>query len=216
MVGNGSAEELMMSRHLLFADMPLNKCIATEENKAIQKLFASVKESIDNENVPRAIFILQNIVSLPNLASRQYLQAYYFINELQGYVAEDIKILGIVLELSVPHGHDIIAVYADHSAGYFSHSGKKAIWQRHEDMLDKKIDDLIQYSAKIITQLKPYKGERPDLPGKQIARINFLTSYGLHFGDAPQQLLFHDPGAGKIMFAMLDIAKAIIQKIDGI
>lgn len=45
-----------------------------------------------------------------------------------------------------------------------------------------------------------------------MARINFLTSKGLHFGEASQQLLFNDPMAGKLMHGMLNLMNALIDK----
>jgi hypothetical protein len=204
------------SRDMLFGDLPLDHWASVDSNESPWNLFKAVKENVDRGDIADAIEVLEIITALPGLESRQYLQAFHFINELRGSVEHDTKVFGVVLELSMPGGHDIVAIYADHSARYLNYSGKMIFWEQPDISIDKLIDDILEQAVNIVAKIGPWKDARPGPTGEQIARINFLTSHGLHFGEAPQRVLFHDPMAGRIMFAMLDLAKLLINKTEAV
>lgn len=195
---------------MLFGDLPLDRWAANKCDDLPWNLFKAVKLAIDNGNNPAAIEILKKIVGLPNLESRQYLQAYYFLNNLQGITKDKIQLFGVVVEVGMPQGNDTLAVYADYSARYFNYSGSAIIWEHGDNLLDALIDRILTGSMDIVSGIGPWKDQRPAPPAEGLARINFLTSHGLHFGEAGQQTLFNDPVAGKIMYGMLEVMQQLI------
>ncbi|MEO6546642.1 MAG: hypothetical protein ABIN94_01530 [Ferruginibacter sp.] len=200
------------NRDMLFGDLPLSYWGAVNCKDVPWSLFKEVKKSVEKGRKNKAISILTEIINMPGLESRQYLQAYHFLNELQESDGTDIKILGVVVEVSMPQGNDTLAVYADHSARYYNFSGKSIIWEHPDESIDAMIDSILTKSVNTVAQIGPWKDVRPNPPGKEMARINFLTSHGLHFGEASQQVLFNDPLAGAIMYDMVKLMNTLIDK----
>src|SRR6185437_507566 len=102
--------------------------------------------------------------------------------------------------------------YADHSARYYNYSGSSIAWEHGDNSLDELFDELISQGNIIASQIGPWESPRRAAPPQGMARINFLTSHGLHFGEANQQALFNDPLAGKIMHGMIEVMQALINK----
>ena len=209
-----STQLTLTNRDMLFGDLSLDYWTAIDCNDSPWDLFKVAKKKVDKGNIAEAVQILQAITALPGLESRQYLQAWHFINNLQAFNEHDIMIFGVVLELSMPEGHDIVAVYADRSARYLNYSGKTIFWEHGDHSLDQLIDNIFMQAEGIVAKIGPWKDARPQPTGKEMARINFLTSHGLHFGEANQRVLFNDVLAGKIMYSMLDVAQSLINKTE--
>ncbi|MEO6637755.1 MAG: hypothetical protein ABIN25_05735 [Ginsengibacter sp.] len=117
-----------------------------------------------------------------------------------------------MLEVNMPEGNDTLAVYADYTSKYYDYSGKSIIWEHPDDSLDTLIDGIFTESDNVVSHIGPWKDARPAPPTNKMVRINFLTSNGLHFGEASQQALFNDPMAGKLMHGMLNLMNALIDK----
>lgn len=199
-------------RDTLFGDRPFDYWASINSKGSPWSLFKDAKRSLDKGDKVRAIEILKEIISLPALESRHYLQAYYFLHNA-GVVPEgDIKIYGVVAEVSMPDGLDLLAVYADHSARYYNYSGRSIIWEAPDHSLDAAIDDILLQAMDTVKQIGPWKEARRPAPSGETARINFLTSHGLHFGEAAQSVLFSDPLARKIMVGVMGVRDALINK----
>jgi len=208
-----SATEHIPVRDTLFGDLPLNYWANLGANELPWPAFKEVQQNMDNRNKQAAIKLLQDIIAMPNLESRHYLQAFYFLNQL-GIAAEGtIKIFGVVVEVAIEDGVDLLAVYADHTARYYNFSGAAVIWDAEDDNIAGKIDHILELSKEIVDKIGPWEGERPGIPKGGFARVNFLTSHGLHFGEADQTVLFRDPMAGKLMYAMLNMMETLTEKV---
>ena len=197
---------------MLFGDLPLSYWAGINSNEEPWNLFKEVQKSLAENDKEAAIATLEKIINIPGLESRQYLQAYFFLNQLQQVKEEDLKIFGVVVEVSMPQGCDTLAVYADHSARYYNYSGSSIVWEHGDNSLDELMDEIISQGKIIAGQIGPWESPRRDAPLQGMARINFLTSHGLHFGEAGQQALFNDPLAGKIMHSMLELMQALVNK----
>lgn len=195
---------------MLFGDLPISYWASMESKEVPWNLFKEVKNNIDSGEKDIAVDLLNEIINMPGLESRHYLQAYHFLNELQTADNSGTIIFGVVLEINMPQGNDVLATYADHSARYYNYSGKSIIWERGNNSLDALIDGIFEQAKNVVTQIGPWKNLRLHAPVNNIARINFLTSKGLHFGEASQQFLFNDPLAGKLMHGMLNLMNALI------
>jgi hypothetical protein len=195
---------------ILFGDLPLDYWADMKNDEQPWNLFKELAIARDNDNNAGAIETLKKIIDLPNLESRQYLQAYYSLHNLQGFMEDEIKLFGVIVEVGMPQGNDTLAVYADYSARYYNYSGSAIIWEHGDVSLNGLIDRILTGSMEIVSGIGPWKEQRPKPPAEGMARINFLTSHGLHFGQANQQALFNDPVAGKIMYDMLEVMQQLI------
>jgi hypothetical protein len=197
---------------MLFGDLPLTYWASLHSTELPWNLFKEAKKNIDNNEKIAAIDILHKIIAIPGLESRHYLQAYHFLNELHEHHSGDTTVFGVVLEINMAQGNDVLAAYADHSARYYNYSGKSIIWEHGDHSLDAMIDGIFEHSKIVVSHIGPWKEARKQPPVNSMARVNFLTSKGLHFGEASQQVLFNDPMAGKLMHGMLNLMNVLIDR----
>ena len=113
---------------LLFGDVPLSQWAgeanANEEEPWLS--FGRARECSATGRPGQAVEALQQIVAMPDLESRHYLQAWCFLREAGvlpgGDVAKDV--LGVVVEVSLRKGLDTLAAYADGTGRYINCGGK--------------------------------------------------------------------------------------------
>jgi len=201
-------------RDMLFGDLPLSFWGAVPSNEIPWTLFRKVKELDEEGEDLSAIGTLREIIALPGLESRQYLQAFYFLRRLYAVAENDKKLYGVVVEVAMEEGTDLLAVYADHSARYYNYSGSAFVWESSNTIIEQKINNILSLGNGIVKRIGPWTGERPGIPRPGFARLNFLTAAGLHFGEAEQTALFNDPMAGKIMYAMLDMMQTLTSMVE--
>jgi hypothetical protein len=197
----------------LFGDLPLDYWSNIQSNELPWSLFKKAKQSIDRDDQETAISTLKEITTMANLEARHYLQAWHFLHQLGVVLEAEAKIFGVVVEVGMPNGLDLLAIYSDHSARYYNYSGRSIIWEGSDRSLDQKIDDILVQGLNLVQQIGPWKEKRRPAPQNNMARLNFLTSHGLHFGEASQATLFNDPLAGKIMYGLLEIMDLLISKV---
>jgi hypothetical protein len=117
--------------------------------------------------------------------------------------------LGVVFEVSMPRGLDVLAGYADHSARYFNFSGAAVIWERPDTSLDALIDSFLATGTPIVARAGPSNTERLPPPPSGQARYSFLTPGGVHFGQRPMGEFDNDPLAGPVMQSALQLMQAL-------
>jgi hypothetical protein len=220
---NGNNEKLDKMtaeiRDLLFGDLPAESWPVDTSNSphAPWKLFVSARTFAaagDNENAKQK---LREVLALTGLESRHYLQAWHFLRELgeQPLPREAKNLYGVVVEVALDEGVDVVAAYADHSARYFNYSGAAIVWDRPNGSLDGVIDALLSAGKTVAEQIGPWDGPRPAAPPTGQARISLLVPAGLHFGQGPYQALAADPMGGPVLGAALTLMQSLIAIQDG-
>jgi hypothetical protein len=114
--------------------------------------------------------------------------------------------------VTLKHGVDIVACYADLTARYFNYSGAAVIWDNPDDSLKAEIGNLLDAGKNIIHSIGPWEKERPGVPPRGQARVSMLTPSGLHFGQAPLNTLSHDEMGGPIIKAATNLMQALIKR----
>jgi hypothetical protein len=201
-------------RDTLFGDMPISAWTGNHSNDEPWVHFQEVEKHLESENTQAAEQLLRKILETPNLESRHYLQAWHFLRSLGvNPPAETAKqVYGVIVEVSMPQGADIVAAYADRTARYFNFGGAAIIWEHPDESLDEAITHLLDAGQAIVRNIGPWENERPDVPPQGQARVNMLTPSGLHFGQAPLNALANDAMGGPIINAALDLMQALIRK----
>ena len=116
----------------------------------------------------------------------------------------------MIVEIGLDKGTDVLASYKDGTARYINQSGKIIIWELRDERSDFLTSELFYESESIVKQFVPWdKQERLPPPTKGLARITFLISDGLYFGQAPMNDLFHDPLSGPA----LNVATLLMQHL---
>ncbi len=206
----------MEMRDLLFGDLPTDswpgKNSVGQETVEPWASFVRARKQAAACDREASVESLHQILAMTDLDSRHYLQAWHFMRMLgEGPGANDAKHLyGVIVEVAMDEGVDIVAGYEDHTARYYNHSGAGIVWERPNDSLNAAIDELLIAGKVVVDQIGPWEGERPPAPKTGQVRISLLVPSGLHFGQGPFETLSQDPRGGPVIGAAFRLMQALI------
>jgi hypothetical protein len=203
-------------RNTLFGDVPLAELVRAHPKVPLTEPWASfqrardLKDTGDEQAAREAI---HGILKMPDLETRVFLQACHTLRELGDVPPQgrEKEVLGVVVEIGMPKGLDLVAAYRDHRARYFNYSGAGVLWERRDESLDGLIDELLQAGAQVAKAIGPWKQARPPEPKNGTARINLLTPSGLHLGQGPVEALSQDAMGGPILSAAFGLMKRLVE-----
>ena len=147
---------------------------------------------------------MPEVNKLKEVAENRALDARYRIiayNTLRSCgVAIDVKeLLGVIVEVALPGGLDVLAAYKDGTARYINHVENMVVWETKTEDSDKLIDQLFTDSTNVIKAIGPWDKERRDFPTSTMVRLTFLVSDGLYFGEGKFDVMQKDPMAGPVI-----------------
>jgi hypothetical protein len=203
-------------RDTLFGDLPFSRWATVFQNATPSEPWASfcrAKQSLDSGDKQSAKQVLLGILEMPELESRHYLQAWHFLRELgvSPPSKKEKDLLGVVLEVGMEKGLDLVAAYADHHARYYNYSGAGVVWERPDNSLDPVIDHLLRVGSATMQAIGPWKGNRPSAPPVGHARINLLSPVGLNFGQGPLDAMTKDRLGGPVITASFRLMQELIK-----
>jgi hypothetical protein len=202
-------------RETLFGDLPLHEWGARDGGTEPWNHFAAASASAQGGDRAGARAALEQVLAIPGLESRQYLQAWNALASLGVAPPPDQarRLYGVVLDVPVQQGLDTVAAYEDHSARYLNFSGAPIIWDAPGAAMDAHVDAMLNAGKTLVQQIGPWEGPRPPLL-PVMARISLLTPSGLHFGQAPFEAFTGDPMAAPIIGAAMQLMQALIQQAE--
>jgi hypothetical protein len=200
-------------RDTLFGDVPFEHWASSETGEPWVS-FKAAKEARARGDGDACVQILKDIVSREGLESRQYLQGWHFLKQfgVQPPPEKAKELLGIVVEVGMERGLDLLAAYPDFRARYYNFSGAAVIWERPDSSLDAPVQKLLDSATPVISKIGLWTQARPAEPRKGCIRINMLTPSGLHFGEGMFQALASDPLGGPMVTAATQLMQAMIKK----
>jgi len=202
-------------RDTLFGDLPLEDWGADHSatSPAPWSLFARSRDCLRDGRTDEAIAIWREIVGTPALESRHYLQAWSFLRRHGVPPPPDLarRVMGVVVEVGMPRGLDLLAAFEDHSARYYNFSGSAVVWEHPDARFDRDIDELLTAAVNVVSKIGPWDKPRLGPPQAGVARLNFLTPSGLYFGQGPLQALQQDAVAAPVVGAALHVLEALTQ-----
>jgi hypothetical protein len=155
---------------------------------------------------------LQALISDPQTESRVKILAYKKL-VLRGQKPVKKELLAVIVEIGLEKGTDVLASYRDGTARYINQSGKIIAWDVRDSRSDFLTSELFYESENIVKEIGPWdQQERLAPPGKGLARITFLVSDGLYFGQAPMNDLFHDSLSGPTLNAAILLMEHLAEK----
>ena len=209
----GKKQEAPTLRDTLFGDLPLEQWPppGAGSTEFPWSAFASARTDLAAGRTEAAVAAWRQIVARPGLESRHYLQAWHFLKQQRQPPPADAakRVLGVIVEVALDQGLDLLAAYPDHSARYYNYSGAGVVWEHPDRSLDGPIDDLLAAAADVVAEIGPWEEARPGPPARGQARLSFLTPSGLHFGQASLPSLSNDPLGAKV----LRLATALMQAL---
>src|SRR5262249_11452302 len=134
-------------RDLLFGDRPLSEWARDGEARGEPwARFARAQAALDRGDTTAASELLLEITRTEGLEPRHHLEAWHALRALGVSPPEERgkDVLGVVVEVGLELGLDILAVYRDHSARYYNQAGGGEVWERPDDSLDRAIDLVLE------------------------------------------------------------------------
>ena len=206
----------LLMRDTLFGDQPIETWPRDASNVAKLEpwsYFIQAREALQKGEVSTAIQLWQKVTDLPGLEARHYIQAWHFLrqNGVQPPADKAKKVYGVVAEVPMKDGLDLLAAYADFSARYWNYSGAGVVWEHPNNSLDEAISLLLKIGQLVADQIGPWDKPRPPIPAAGEIRISMLTPSGLFFGQGPMNQLANDvmgkPLVGAATNLMLQMTK---------
>ncbi|MGI4834422.1 MAG: hypothetical protein ACRYFK_13280 [Janthinobacterium lividum] len=104
-----------------------------------------------------------------------------------------LTLLGVVVEVALLEGLDVLAAFVDGRARYFNQAGKLLVWETSTAESEQLIALLLAAGRQTVSQIGPWDKQRLPPPAKGLVRMTFLVSDGLYFGQGPFEVLQQDP-----------------------
>lgn len=181
---------------LLFADQPLDHLLASvdqgTEPDGPWTVLTEANAHIRQGKTERAVKLLFELIARPNIETRILLWAWTALRNLgvRPKPDEADEIRGIVIEVSMESGVDVLAAYADGAARYVNHSGKVIVWDIPDVTITSLISKLLECSKRFrnvaaTTLISHSVGD--------LIRVTLLTFTGNRFAEASMQSIASSP-----------------------
>lgn len=128
-----------------------------------------------------------------------------------GAAAPERSLLGVVVEVGLERGLDVLAAYSDGGVRYINHTGKMVVVEGVED-LRPLVRGLFEAAAQVVARIGPWERARRPPPGEGELRLSFLVSDGLYFGEGPAEALQQDALAGPVFRAATQLLVKVIER----
>lgn len=211
---SASASGPLTLRDSLFADTELDKLLGRLSSDAKSNppfaIFAQAAEERNAGNKEKAVALLKGLTQ--GEESRVELYAWTALREFGEMPPPERakEVLGVIVEVAMNGGEDMVAAYPEHTARYYNHAGGGVVWETDDPRLNLQIDALLEAGRKVAAMIGPWEGKRPDVPRANQVRLNMLTPSGLHFGEGDMNALSRDPMGGPMIKAAFELMQALI------
>ena len=201
-------------RDTLFGDLPLELVPPGQAPDSLGEpwlTFIAARTAVFEGRPAEAIELWQKINQMSNLEARHYAQAWHFLRSQGVRPPAEIErlLLGVVVEVPMQGGLDLLAAYPDHHARYYNFNGSGIIWEHPNASLDPAIDALLEAGRRIVSTIGIWEGPRPPAPPMGQVRVNVISPSGLHFGQGPSKAMASEALAGPVFSA----AAALMQQL---
>jgi hypothetical protein len=136
--------------------------------------------------------------------------AFNHLRKLGRQVPKKI-VLGVVLEVPLKQGLDVLAAFSDGGVRYINHSGKLLLFDSPLVGVEHLAKEFLQVSQPLVNQIGPWDQTRFAPPAGDLVRTTILVSDGLYFGQGPYGALRNDPLGGAVLSAGEKLLRVVIK-----
>ena len=141
---------------------------------------------------PGQVSQLQQVAASRSVDPRIRLIACHRLRKGGQYVIPK-ELLGVIVEVGLPGAPDVVAVYPDGAAVYINRMGGISSQSIPTQETASIISRLWAVGQGVVAQLGPSNEPRTMAPQTGMARISFLCSDGVYFGEGPSNEMFSQP-----------------------
>ncbi len=116
-----------------------------------------------------------------------------------GFEVPRHKLLGVVIEVALTEGLDVLAAFSDGGVRYINQTGRLAVVEGGRPEVQAAVARLLTASQPVIERLGPWKKQRLPPPPQGHLRLTFLVSDGLYFGNGPIDAMEREPLAALVV-----------------
>jgi hypothetical protein len=182
---------------LLFGNVPVDEWPPSDEGDG---MFVRARAALRDGSKDAAVELWRQLATNTDAAARDRLQAWTFLraNGVNPPVAIERDVFGVVVEVPVAAGRDVLASYDDGSCRYLNHAGAVVIGDAG---FGNEVQDVIAEGERLAGRVGTWdKPTLPELPPGH-ARVTLLTPGGLRFGQGPGDALLQDASASPVFAA---------------
>lgn len=199
-------------RETLFGDLSLEEWLDVGTAGEGWELFADARDFLDAGDEAQAVEALKNVILHPGLGSREYLQAWHLLRQrgVWPHATRAKTLLGVVVEVGLEEGVDVVAVYADETARYDNFGGVRVTWGRPDPSLDREVGGVLTAAIALVAQSGRRDSPRPPVPPPGHAGISLLTPSGLYCLAGEFERLAAQPLIGAVLTATSTLVHAML------
>jgi hypothetical protein len=202
-------------RELLFGDVPIEEWAGSSPDTPWIH-FQDAEHAMARADVPAAEAALHAVLDTPALESRQYLQAWSCLRQLDrdALTALPERLYGVVLDVPLEQGYDTLAAYDDHTARYLNQGGGAIVWDIRDPSMDALIEAVLEAARPLLATVGVWESARPPLTADR-ARISMLNAEGLHFTEGAVDTIAGGPATAPVFAAGVALMSALIDRSRG-
>lgn len=209
--GPAAAEQL---RPLLFGDVPVERWPVGDDTPGEPwQTFVGARRHLAAGDQDLAIRDWARVPLFPAVESRHVAQAWSFLRSVNVHpdAAIAAHVLGVVVEVPVDAGHDVLAGYEDGSVRYLHCGGGVTVVEAATvPTVVAALAGLLAAGRLLAERIGTWtEPARPALLAGHL-RVSVLTPGGLRFGQGPEAAVAADPSAGGVLVAATQLLVAMV------
>jgi hypothetical protein len=120
------------------------------------------------------------------------------------------QLLGVIVEVPIRGGVDVLAAYVDGRVRYINHAGGMAFFEGVPPDIAAGAKAVVASAVGAVSQIGPWDQKRLPPPTTDV-RFTFLMSDGLAFGQGPLDRTQRDPAAGPIFQKATSLFQLVVK-----
>ncbi|GAB4011122.1 hypothetical protein GCM10028808_23800 [Spirosoma migulaei] len=145
------------------------------------------------------------------LETRPQILAYNLLLA-KGFPVHAKELLGVIIEVAVGDGLDVLAAFKDGTCRYINHTEKLLVWDTQTDKSNQLVSQLFASSMTVVHRIGLWDQGRTSFPTAGMIKLTFLVSDGLYFGLGPFDALQRDPMAGPVIQSAVQLMTYLVDQ----
>jgi hypothetical protein len=134
--------------------------------------------------------------------------AYKRLREL-GQPVQAKVLLGVIVEVPLAGGLDVLAAFSEGGVRYINQSGKLAVFEGVA-AIQPFVQRLFAASEPVVARIGPWEQPRRAPPKQGAVRLTFLVSDGLYFGEGPMVEMQREAMAGPVIQRATELLQTVV------